>query len=538
MKKKYLWISLIVTGATALCGCQFFDIISISGEGTSSSSQQEISVSGDGSKDKQTLMFTLQDYTENSIYSISSTPTLGNPKLLVIPVLFTDSGDFIPGSKLEEYRLMLEKAIFGTKEETGWHSVKTYYEEESLGKCLIDGMVSDWYQSTMAYDVVTNNSTTSTLVKNAVEDWKNKHKDLVEEYDSDVDGFLDGVIIVYGGPNYKNVYSKPGGSHHKEHDNMWAYTGWTDSKRNVENPAVKNYIWASYDFMLNDLTNVNIDTHTYIHETGHLFGLDDYYDYNDGDNRWAGAFSMQDYNVGGHDPYSMLLYGWADPYVPTESCTIEINPFVTSKDLILLTPQYTASPFDEYLLIELYTPTGVNELDAHHAYNGNYPTGLTSSGIRLWHIDSRLLDVTKATSKKYDEQGGGSGYTLYTNYTVTTSIESNKRYVVGPTNTQFTNGGTKNGYSTTAIDFRPFRLIELIRRNDYAGFKRGNVVKNDHLFKTGDTFNINNYSNYFVQDSSSILYSSSTLNSGLEFPWTISFDKVTTEKATITLTKK
>ena len=53
----------------------------------------------------------------------------------------------------------------------------------------------------------------------------------------------------------------------------------------------------------------------------------------------SGCFSMQDYNVGGHDPYSMMALGWVKPYIPTDSCEIKIKPFQTNHDLILLTPQ-------------------------------------------------------------------------------------------------------------------------------------------------------------------------------------------------------
>lgn len=530
MKKKGLFVILLATTSMSLCGCNFFDII------TSSSSEysfEPISISGDGSKDKQQLIYNISDYVSNSFYSIANTPTIGNPKLLVLPILFTDSNSYLDEDDLVTYRAYLEKAFFGTKEETGWNSVKSFYEEESLGLCEIGGEVAPWYQSSYSYNSVSTSEITTALIETAVNNWKASNPNKVKEFDTNSDGFLDGVIAIYGGPDYKSIDKRERSKGRFVNNNMWAYTSWTSLKKDVNNPNVKNFIWASYDFMLNDISNVNVDTHTYIHEMGHMFGLDDYYDYNNSDYRWAGGFSMQDYNVGGHDPYSMLLYGWSNPYVPTETCRIEIQPFSTSKDLVLLTPEYTGSPYDEYLLVELYTPTGTNELDAYHAYAGAYPSGLTNAGIRLWHIDSRLLDVTNAKYTGYDHDD----YYLFSNYTITTNVTNSHKYVVGPTNTQYSRQGSYNSYSTNSLEMRSFRLNELVRRNDYMGLKRGTVVDNSHLFRTGDTFSINNYENYFVKTSTSILSSECKFNNGKSFPWTISFDYVRRDKATITFTK-
>ena len=65
------------------------------------------------------------------------------------------------------------------------------------------------------------------------------------------------------------------------------------------------------------------------------------YDYGWNSYTFAGAFSMQDHNVGGHDPFSMMALGWVDPYVPTESSTITLQPFESSGDVILLSPNFS-----------------------------------------------------------------------------------------------------------------------------------------------------------------------------------------------------
>lgn len=527
MKKKLSFLVLAALSTTTLTGCTFFDLLSI--VTSEESSIPVASIDGDGAKDKQELNYTIKDLVDHSYYSISITPTVGNPKLLVLPIAFSDSSDFITSQDRTTISSQLQKAVFGTKAETGWHSVASYYKEESYNKCVITGEVAPWYQSKMRYNDVTDSKKTVSLVESAVDYWKSNNPDKIKDFDSDNDGYLDGVIAVYGGPNYgaDDLHGHP------ENSNMWAYTSWTSKSKNTANPNVKNFIWASYDFMQADVSNVNIDTHTYIHETGHLFGLDDYYDYNNGDRRrgvtqcnWAGGFSMQDYNVGGHDPYSKLLFGWVNPYIPTTSSTITIKPFESSGDLVLITPEYSASPFDEYILLEYYTPTGVNELDANHSYKGNYPSEVTDRGIRIWHVDSRLLDLTNAT-KSGD---------VYTNYQITTDFVNGHSYAVGPTNTTYSRKqGANNDYCSLVQELRQFRLLDLVRRNDMFGTERGSILENKHLFKQGDSFNIQNYSAYFKENRVSLIQTYNSFNNGKTLNWDIQITSITNEEATITI---
>ena len=90
-----------------------------------------------------------------------------------------------------------------------------------------------------------------------------------------------------------------------------------------------------------------------------------------------------DYNVGDHNPFSKLLMGWVTPYVVCDTSDITLNSFGKSGECILLVDEYS-SIYDEYYLIDFYTPDGLNELEA-----GN--NGLFSiSGIRIYHVDARI----------------------------------------------------------------------------------------------------------------------------------------------------
>ena len=129
----------------------------------------------------------------------------------------------------------------------------------------------------------------------------NNSSDSRRNYDKDGDGYLDGVMLIYGAPDYSCLEND-------NYSNLWAYCYWVqeESEKNTTNPGSNAFFWASYDFMYSsdksrtrtgktnygggDTSHCNIDAHTYTHEMGHMFGLEDYYDYS-GQFQPAGGFS-------------------------------------------------------------------------------------------------------------------------------------------------------------------------------------------------------------------------------------------------------
>lgn len=116
----------------------------------------------------------------------------------------------------------------------------------------------------------------------------------------------------------------------------WAFT--TANGRSQENLKYKvgTFSWGSYFFMTEGnyqslLTGFLPDAHTYIHETGHILGLEDYYSYaNSKENPEypVGGLDMMDYNIGDHMAFSKYLLNWISPKEIIGEGEIKIKPFL------------------------------------------------------------------------------------------------------------------------------------------------------------------------------------------------------------------
>ena len=487
--------------------------------------------------------YTYKDYTSHSAYAdyypISSAPCVGSANILVIPIWFTDSSEFIDASNKENVRTDIQTAYFGTNEETGWRSVKTFYEEESHGALTLTGKVSEWYscgKSYKYYTVEDNTDKTATLVTTASDWYFNSHSDSRTNYDKDQDGFLDSVMLIYAAPD-KQSFKKD------SYSNLWAYCYWIQdaSVQNKTKPGANVFFWASYDFMYNsskalqrtgksdyasgDTRYCSIDAHTYIHEMGHVFGLEDYYDYSN-QHKPAAGFSMQDNNVGSHDPFSSYALGWGKAYIPTETITINLKPFQDTGEMILLSPNPDSnnSPFAEYLLLEYYTPTGLNKFDCDNKYGYpyDYPQGPKTQGIRLWHVDARLAKVT------VDYYSGNVSYALTTN-----PPSKYNNVTMAVSNTYSGNGITADsGYlSPLGSEYYNFNILQMIRNTTSLSedsYLNNNLRSND-LFKAGATFSMSTYKYQFAK--------TGKLNSNTNLGFTFTVNTITSDNASITVTK-
>ena len=424
------------------------------------------------------------DKNRHSLY-----PTSGSVRMLVVPIWFTDSENYISSHRKTTVWNHINQAFFGDiDKETGLYSVSKFYETESEGALKISGVTTEWYNcGKSTTDFLNDHSLVRKTIKAAVEKYfEDKSLTFRKLFDSDSDGYLDCVNFVYGAADYKAYdYGVDDAD-----AVFWCYESYVDdtSLQNVDKPGPGPFTWSTYDSMYSkadgselviEYTGHNYtdarskhmpSPQTFIHEVGHVFGLPDLYDIG-GDMGFTGNLNMQTDDHCGHDPYSVMELGWADPFIPTNSCTIVLNDFQSTHELILLTPEWNSydSCFDEYILLELFTPTRLNYLYTHEEYD--FDTYPFEPGIRVWHINAKLID-------EYDDVFTSNANNLYAYLAFNNS----------------TIRGSEGGRDCNAVylneNFQKYSYVHVIANGNRFYHKTSSITPNT-LFHAGDTFSMN-----------------------------------------------
>lgn len=420
-------------------------------------------------------------------------PSVGSPKVLVIPVEFSDT----TLSSVGVTRSNIEKGFFGTSSDTGWESLSSFYEKSSYGALKLSGTVLPTYKakktSTYYSNLYNKNGEGDITILEEVLDYYDSSIDF-SEYDYNNDGFIDGIYLVYA---HKQDY---------EDSNLWwAWQNWAaayDLNQKYDGVKANYYMWASAGFILEGIdtgngydyfdyeamydSSLKLNMHTFIHETGHMFGLDDYYDYdsNNGPSGGLGGADIMDYTVGDHCPFSKMMLGWVNPIIVLDTVTLEISSFTKTGQCIMIPKGFTNNGyFTEYLTIDLYTPTGLNELDAEYLF--------TKTAVRIMQVD--------ATFNFNFDMNDNSTYSSAFKYNNSTSAHKQIRYIEA------------NG---------EFDIEKTTSRNDV-------YADNDDLFDAGDYFEVSNTK-----------WKNLTWYDGTKMNFKITIDKIVNETATITITVK
>lgn len=398
--------------------------------------------------DKVDLELNYNDLSGTLSNNKSVMPSLGDANLLVIPVHLPGGNEY----KTDKVKSDIEKVFFGDKDDysLGFKSVKQYYSEASYGKFNLSGTVTDWFDATTLVSDVkditsgTEGTIVNKILRGAV-DWAGSSQGInLKDFDNNEDGNIDGVYLVYDHldwttENYIQHESNPQFDSSTLNQAFWNFTYWdfySESKN--DEPTTSGFSWSSFDMMytsycernkndtpdLSDLSKIKLDSHTFIHEFGHLLGLEDYYSSSDSSYHPAGESTMMDQNIGDLDSYSKMLLGWVTPYVVYGTSEITItNVSKNSGNSVIVIPsnyaeisqsvedaikgnridkfRYTFNPFSEYLMIDLYTPDGNNEQDTYGPYVFDRSAMANKVGVRIYHIDSRIFKC-----KVVDYMGG------------------------------------------------------------------------------------------------------------------------------------
>ena len=502
-KPNYINKIILLMSLVTLTSCTFYDYTSSSNSMTTSQdSNTTVQVTSDSSLDT-TSNTTSEDYTTNNTTQSSTTTTdsnttsniellgyykaeslrynvkdaqdsmgyyslntTGRQKLLVVPVQLRGATQWTSNMLSR-----LETAFFGTPEETNyWESVSSYYSKSSYEKLTLEGEVIEPIQLNYSVSQLSSYNRFSDIISDYIVPAFDQQVDnqIKQEYDQDKDSYIDATIFVYSNPYDGDAY--------------WAWVWYLQNQNaSISNPSVGNYMWASYEF-INDSGTNRIDTHTYIHETGHLLGSDDFYSNEDYDP--VGNLEMQSYNVGDMGAFSKFQFGWSTPYVIDGSRDVVELTIGTSSlysDAILINDNWNGSSLDEFLLIEYYTPTQNNQLDSENSYNGSRM--YTKSGLRIYHVDARMAKLRKTYS----------GYSF-----VSYSDEINDDgYVYFPA---ASNLGKDWTYFDDPSLFESYKLVSLMQSDVVRGvsgarhFKNNGTASNSTLFDINETFTANDTS--------------------------------------------
>ncbi len=420
----------------------------------------------------------LNNYTGSKILNSE-----GERKLLVVPV---DFADYQFDINHEDYVENVRKAFFGSAKNNKYVSVAEYYNRSSYGKLRIKGKVCDkffTFQKNVTGEAAKElrREDVKEAYNYVITDWyqANYHKS-IDEFRLDPMDPESPVAMYF-------VYAHP-----TDNANFfWAYT--------FEDTPLS---WSSYTTM--DTFNGEPDAHTFIHEVGHMFGLKDYYPTEDTDAvEPTGRLDMMDCSVGDHTGFSKMVLNWTRPYHVKNSTKIKIRPLVSSGDLILIKNNWNGTVFDEYYLLEMYVPLGLNFFDSNI---GNSKAKLPSlPGIKIYHVDARLgyfhKETAHSTSLTFD------GYC-----NVTGNGDPN---VLNP-NIRIAHDNSTPQTVTEVKDYRSNYLYEL--ELNHVGHPEAACATNINLFHKDDSFtikeeNFNEQPNntFFKIDIKSISYTSATI---------------------------
>ena len=432
--------------------------------------------------------YNVTQYSQNNYYNSKYTPTTGEVPLLIVPVI-------IPGyESMATSKIWnnIYSSFFGKSTDQDFESVHSYYYKSSYKQLDFTGTVTDFCiakQELSDFSTESDFSTSDKTTKLAaiLPTWaKNRYGLNLSDYDSNNDGCLDGVWIIYVGPNTNSS------------TNYWAYTYWTQNTGTVQDPVTNSFGWASYNFIKNK------EYYTMIHETGHMLGLEDYYSYSYSGYSPLGKIDMMDNNIGDHNPYSKLLYGWINPYIVYGNNVTLTLTSCQQKNAVIVIPyddktysknsdgKVIFNTFDEYLVLDFYTDSNLNSND-NSDYEVNHISG---NGGRIYHVDNRLCDAKFSIYENPDDCLSGTSY-----YKVISNSEAGTR--------------AESNYGLPEAD----NCFDEIRRISADGtyMSNYNSASSSTLFKAGSVFSVSNFTSQF---------NSGKLNCKKDCSYIVNFDTI------------
>ncbi|MEE5995061.1 MAG: hypothetical protein V3G53_00725 [Candidatus Enteromonas sp.] len=454
-----------------------------------------------------------------------NTNTIGTSKVLVIPIAFTD--ETFTSGELQD----IQTVLGGSAEDTNyWESLKSFYYKSSYGQLNLEFTYSDPVNmgvSASEFYSANGQDGSDIALRTGVAAYKTAHGETsTAEFDQNNDGVIDSVIMIYACDQLS----------HGDYDGdlYWAYRYWDsgidETQVSVESPIGYSYFWASMNFFYEGTgtraNHTGVDAHTMCHEFGHMLGADDYYNAGDKSGKEpSGSKLMMAFNVLDHDIFNKMSFGWVKPIVATGSTEVTLTSSALSGSALLLADPngWNGTAFDEYVLLELYTPEGLNEQDSVTAYPGRTDsfgssTGLNQTGIRAWHVDNRLCFATETS-----ESGAYIGNEVTDQQIISGNLPTGKGEFVPLCS-------NSAAYDAQSIQGKGYESLTMISSTGKAWTSSNYAVESD-LFQSGDTFSLmdsadaTKYKKYFANRTK--------MNNGNTFPWKVTVKSISNGQAVL-----
>ena len=304
-------------------------------------------------------------------------PSTGSPKVLVLLIDFPD----YPASASDTATDVASKNFgSGDSSRYPYESLRNYYARSSYGALNITGNVLGWYRAKnnrsyyeQNFQYVYNGESypygNEELIKEALAYYNSQGHDFTQ-YDNAGTGRIDALFVKWTGPD--NGWS----------NFWWAYQSnfWYNNTYTIDGKKIGKYVWS---WIKNpDWGDTEYQPLVDIHETGHLLGLPDYYDYDDkvGPAGGVGKLDMMDGNWGDHNAFSKSMLGWVNPTtIASGNTTLSLSPSGLAPHAVKVMPGANTSHFGEYFLFQ-YRKRGT----------GNDPSQYPTDGLTVWHVNAAL----------------------------------------------------------------------------------------------------------------------------------------------------
>lgn len=421
----------------------------------------------------------------------------GTANLLVVPVVFSDGYYSYTDAKLNA----LQNAYFDAEAtSTTLPSVANYYAQSSYGRYNLSGVVAPTVKLDMTYydglqdAIIQGINYVISEILDYVYNYLFVETETyrIDDFDSDNNGKIDGIVLAYSWPLGLAFSSQLDSTSLAYYEYFFCSDTFFASELSTSSAQFDCTTWTSG--YIYGITGVSNDSHEYIRQVGYMLGLESYTD-STGDSSGnyrapLAGMDMTDGRILDLNPFSKYQLGWINPTVYTASdlttsgTEITLQPSQSADSYILLATEDTGV-FGEYLLIDLYTPTGLNAPDSNttYVYSAYGVKGFTVPGIRVYKVDSRLI------------QHSGSAYTVLDEAPEDVSGSDGCVYDFA-----YTNDGTNDYESYGVLD--NFALVEQLSSNGLNRHMTSSSVtlSDSDLFLEGSAFGSEDQAEGFYQD--------------------------------------